>query len=48
MDLLEVLKNLIPCIKGKWFIGDGALLGITRSGGLIPYDQHNRKWIIQR
>ena len=24
MDLLEVLKNLIPCIKGKWFIGDGA------------------------
>tara|TARA_R110002073_G_scaffold7383_2_gene41965 strand:+ start:91 stop:693 length:603 start_codon:yes stop_codon:yes gene_type:complete len=38
MDLLEVLKNLIPCIKGKWFIGDGALLGITRSGGLIPYD----------
>tara|TARA_R110002020_G_scaffold230388_1_gene441255 strand:+ start:92 stop:694 length:603 start_codon:yes stop_codon:yes gene_type:complete len=38
MDLLEVLASLIPCIKGKWFIGDGALLGITREGGLIPYD----------
>jgi len=38
MDLLEVLKNLIPCIKGKWFVGDGALLGIIREGKLIDYD----------
>ena len=38
MDLLSVLKELIPCFKGKYFIGDGALLGIVRGGCLIPYD----------
>ena len=38
MELLSVLKELIPCFKGKYFIGDGALLGIIRGGGLIPYD----------
>ena len=38
MDLLSVLKELIPCFKGKWFVGDGALLGIIRGGGLISYD----------
>ena len=38
MELLSVLKELIPCFKGKWFIGDGALLGLIREGGLISYD----------
>ena len=38
MDLLDVLQELIPCIKGKWFLSDGALLGIIREGGLISYD----------
>ena len=38
MDLITVLKDLIPCIQGKWFIADGALLGIIREGGLISYD----------
>jgi hypothetical protein len=36
--LKENLKNLIPAIKGKWFLGDGGLLGIERSGDIIPYD----------
>ena len=47
MDLLEVLEKLIPCIKGKWFIGDGALLGITRGGGLIPYDHDIDIYILE-
>tara|TARA_R110001592_G_scaffold72574_2_gene221554 strand:+ start:77 stop:649 length:573 start_codon:yes stop_codon:yes gene_type:complete len=38
MELLGVLKELIPCLKGKWFIADGSLLGIIREGGLISYD----------
>jgi len=38
MDLVNVLRELIPCIKGKWFIGDGALLGLTREKKLISYD----------
>ena len=38
MDLLGVLKELIPCLKGKWFVGDGCLLGLIRGGGLISYD----------
>lgn len=36
--LRENLKNLIPAIKGDWFLGDGGLLGIVRSGNIIPYD----------
>jgi len=36
--LKENLKNLIPAIRGDWFLSDGALLGIERSGDLIPFD----------
>ena len=36
--LKEMLKNLIPCIEGKWFVGDGALLGIIRNGDLLDFD----------
>ena len=37
-ELLEILEELIPNINGKWFISDGALLGITRDNNLIPWD----------
>jgi len=36
--LKENLKNLIPAIVGDWFLCDGGLLGIVRSGDIIPYD----------
>lgn len=36
--LKENLQKLIPAIKGEWFVGAGALLGIERSGDLIPWD----------
>jgi len=36
--LLENLKELIPRIKGKWFLADGGLLGIVREGKLIDFD----------
>ena len=36
--LKELLKDLIPAIKGDWFLSDGGMLGIERSGDLIPYD----------
>lgn len=36
--LTENLKNLIPAIKGEWFLGDGGMLGIERTGNLIPWD----------
>lgn len=36
--LLSILSRLIKCIKGDYFIGDGALLGIHRNGDLISYD----------
>ena len=36
--LKEMLKNLIPCIEGKWFVGDGALLGLIRNGDLLDFD----------
>jgi len=39
MDLLEVLKELIPCLKGKWIVSDGALLGIIREGALLKWDK---------
>ena len=38
MDLKQILKELIPYIKGDWFVGDGALLGLIREKGLIEYD----------
>tara|TARA_R110001599_G_scaffold143020_1_gene323828 strand:+ start:486 stop:1088 length:603 start_codon:yes stop_codon:yes gene_type:complete len=37
-ELKEMLQALIPCISGRWFISDGALLGIVREGDLIEYD----------
>lgn len=38
-DILKInLYRLIPAIKGDWFIGDGALLGITRDKDLIEWD----------
>ena len=36
--LLSNLRKLIPCIKGKWFMGDGALLGLVREKKMIEYD----------
>jgi len=36
--LKEMLKNLIPCIEGKWFVGDGALLGLIRQKDLLDFD----------
>ena len=36
--LKENLKNLIPAIRGDWFLSDGGMLGIERSGDLIPFD----------
>ena len=33
-----MLKDLIKCIDGPWFVGDGALLGLIREKGLIEYD----------
>lgn len=36
--LLKILEDLILCIEGEWFIGDGALLGYRREGKLIEYD----------
>ena len=36
--LKQLLKDFIPAIKGDWFLSDGGMLGIERSGDLIPYD----------
>ncbi len=36
--LLKILEDLILCIEGEWFVGDGALLGLIREGKLIEYD----------
>ena len=46
-NLLEVLKELIPCIKGKWFVADGALLGLVREGKLIDYDNDIDLYILE-
>tara|TARA_R110000822_G_scaffold243882_1_gene372707 strand:- start:233 stop:832 length:600 start_codon:yes stop_codon:yes gene_type:complete len=46
-NLLETLKMLIPRIKGKWFLGDGALLGIIREGGLLKWDNDIDLYILQ-
>ena len=37
-ELKSMLKELIPCINGKWFLSDGGLLGIIRDGDLIEWD----------
>ena len=36
--LKQMLKDIIPCIEGKWFVGDGALLGLIREGDLLDFD----------
>ena len=33
-----MLKDLIPCFEGPWFVGDGGLLGLIRQGGLLEFD----------
>ena len=33
-----MLNDLIPCIEGQYIVADGALLGITREGGLLKHD----------
>jgi len=38
MKLKHILQELIPYIEGRWFVGDGALLGLIREKGLIEYD----------
>ena len=47
MELIEILKELIPHIKGTWFIGDGALLGLIREGKLIDYDKDIDIYILE-
>ena len=37
-NLLEILKLLIPCIEGPYFVADGALLGIVREQKLLEHD----------
>ena len=36
--LKEMLKELIPYIKGDWFLSDGGLLGLIRNGDLLDHD----------
>lgn len=36
--LKNILKELIPHIKGEWFLCDGGLLGIVREGHLLNWD----------
>ena len=38
-ELKKMLKDLIPCIKGRWLLISGALLGLTRNKDLIPWDE---------
>ena len=47
MDLIGVLKELVKHMKGKWIIGDGALLGIIREGGLLSYDHDIDIYILE-
>ena len=35
--LKNMLKDLISCIEGDYIVADGALLGITREGGLLKH-----------
>ena len=36
--LKEMLKELIPYIKGDWFLSDGGLLGLKRNKDLLDHD----------
>tara|TARA_R110000823_G_C15784101_1_gene485424 strand:+ start:284 stop:874 length:591 start_codon:yes stop_codon:yes gene_type:complete len=38
IKLKKLLKDLIPYIEGRWFVGDGALLGLIRGHDLIEHD----------
>ena len=38
MILIEMLQDLKDMIDGEWFVGDGALLGLTRDHKLIEGD----------
>ena len=38
MILIEMLEDLKDLIDGEWFVGDGALLGLTRDHKLIDGD----------
>jgi len=38
LKLLDMLEELIPNINGKWFLSDGALLGLHRDKKLIDWD----------
>ena len=38
MILIEMLQDLKDMIDGEWFVGDGALLGLTRDHKLIDGD----------
>lgn len=33
-----MLKDLIQCFEGPWFLGDGGLLGLIRKGDLLDFD----------
>ena len=33
-----MLKDIIPCLEGPWFVADGALLGLMREGDLLEFD----------
>jgi len=33
-----MLKDLIPCIEGPWFLADGCLLGLIRQRDLLEFD----------
>ena len=37
-ELRSMLEEIIPYIKGEWFLGKGGLLGIVREGDLILGD----------
>ena len=38
IKLKMLLKELISCIEGEWFLGDGGLLGLMREGDLLSFD----------
>lgn len=38
IKLKMLLNELIGCIQGEWFIGDGALLGLIRENDLLEFD----------
>jgi phosphorylcholine metabolism protein LicD len=47
MMLIQLLKELIPCINGTYWLGDGALLGLVREGKLIEYDNDIDLYILE-